>query len=760
MIDDFDFKRKLMDEATEKLNQYVRALVREKKGRQARAFCEEKYPQIALTGFLKRVISARIGQDKENSHTDPGASFDETYRFVSSRLSGKTEVTREPAETDPSECIVIHAGEGVSLRLQRGASGDFEITVRVPADKKSSKSSLTDPDMPDGKEEAAPLMLPPDRLGAFCSAAEYVFDNAHEFREWAGHECWQLWEKYKYIDYPKKDVYDKVPVYWWWAWLENASEKDRSDLAFVKKLVARRGECLQNAPAASKADRSTVLAAIRDFDYAITYASEELQNDRDFVLQAIEANGDVFPYLKERFRDDRKAALRAVTKKGSNLEYVSERLRGDTDIVEAALAHDLSYFRYAAPSFRDNKEYVMRAVAERGDLLAILSERFRADREVVLTAVTSAGTALRYAAENFKNDREIVLAAVKNSGSALEFASDGLRGDREIVFTAIENHWAALKYASDELRDDKEIALFALGRDRDAWYFISGRLLADFEIIKAAAAAGGYENLESLPDEMLKNADTVVSILGILSENPPDMDDYGEFADGTSEYYEVFENGENAFCRLVEGLPAGTLKSDPELVGKICGLAVTMDSAYYDEGTNPHEFLHTRLPDRLKEFFEAGGIPYSDAITKAIEAREAQKYHPREYGEDIPPEESLFLEAGDYYEWLAEKIRNEDGPEAFAEYLGPQGSWSFHVMVRFVKSLIANREGLFHDDELWQDEDYEVDLDKAYEEIKKRLSSKMEVISFSSVQTVSAASVRQSRRHIRRPSTSAASSTR
>ena len=48
-------------------------------------------------------------------------------------------------------------------------------------------------------------------------------------------------------------------------------------------------------------------------------------------------------------------------------------------------------------------------------------------------------------------------------------------------------------------------------------------------------------------------------------------------------------------------------------------------------------------------------------------------------------------------------------------------------MERFVKSLIATWKGLFHDDELWRDEDYAVDLDKAYEEISRRLSSKMEV---------------------------------
>lgn len=709
-----DFERKTMDEATDKLNLYVKSLVKNKKNKQAEAFCEEKYAEIALTGFLKRMISAFIEKGGES-----GTAPSDTLEFIRDRLSGKTKVKAG------SGYVRIDAGEGAALILKGDGTENYEVTVCVPEKKEHSNDFPNDPDTPDGKEEKTPLSFAPDKLGAFCAAAEYVFDNAHEFKEWAKIKCSRLWEMYKYLDYPKKDVYDKVPVYWWSDWLENASEKDLSDIEFVKKLVIRRGECFSAAPAAVRADRSTALKAIRDFSYAINFASEELQNDRGFVLQAIEQRSDVFQYLKDKFKDDKKVALAAVGRSGWNLEYVSKRLKNDTDLVDLAMAEDVYFFRFASPEIRDNTEYVKAAVRERGELLSVLSDRMKSDRNVVLSAVSENGEALEYALDEYKNDREIVMAAVTNKGAALEYASKKLRGDKQIVLAAINNDADALSYASGKLRDDKETALMAISKDGKAYYDVSKRLKRDTEVIKAAVNSSGQKIFDAIPKDIKAGVDFILFMLETIKERLPDMDDYGEFADGTSEYYNVFEDSEDAFCDVVEQMPFEELKKDGALVDKICKLAVEIDDSYYDKGTYPYEYSHTRLPDRLKEYFEKNNVPYSDVIDKSIENREAKKYHPKEYGDDIPFEEKAFLRAADYYEWLAEKMRGEDGDEAFARYLN--GGFVYYVMEDFVKNLAANWEGLFHDSELWRDDEYEVDLDKVYEEIAERLSSKMTV---------------------------------
>ena len=199
---DEDRARELMNEATEKLDLYVRALVKEKKNRQAQAFCEEKYARIALMGLLKKIISEVIAEDKENE-ADTAAS-ERGFAFVCERLSGKTEPAGPLSETEPGRQLDIHVGEGVVLRLRRDGSGDYEAAVLVPAKGSPSADDAADPDMPDGKEEAEPLRFAPDRLKAFCKAAEYISDNAGKFKQWSGIWGWKLWEKYKYIDYPKK----------------------------------------------------------------------------------------------------------------------------------------------------------------------------------------------------------------------------------------------------------------------------------------------------------------------------------------------------------------------------------------------------------------------------------------------------------------------------------------------------------------------------------------------------------------------------
>ncbi len=62
----------------------------------------------------------------------------------------------------------------------------------------------------------------------------------------------------KYTDYEKKDVIGKVPEDLWYAWLERASEEDRADEFFMKKIVVRRGECLRFAPDSLRSDLSLI----------------------------------------------------------------------------------------------------------------------------------------------------------------------------------------------------------------------------------------------------------------------------------------------------------------------------------------------------------------------------------------------------------------------------------------------------------------------------------------------------------------------
>jgi hypothetical protein len=583
----------LLDEATEKLNGYVRALVRNKKVKEADAFCDEKYAQIAATGFFKSIL-AHFTERGNDDDVCAGADTAGIYEFVSAKLPGRAGFVQNTALG--KDCgsggdgaagdgyISIDVGEKVTLKLWISGPGTLAATVcvpppevwKVPAENEATGTQPDDPQTqaPDGQEEKAPLIFPIRRIAAFCEAAEHIYKNAHRLTEWVGLRCWRLAEKYEYLDYPKEDVLESVPEVWWDDWLAEASDKDKSDLDFVKKLISGRGECLRYAPEILKSDRKTVLKAIKDFSYSITFASEELQNDKGFILEGIKKNSQLFEDISEKFRDDREIAVAAIKKRVYNYEYASDRLKRDREVIETVMAGNIYYLRYAPTDVLEDKALAMRIVSERGDMLQYLPSGMRADKDIVMTAVASRGACaaeeyglggivLSHALGNLNRDREVVLAAVRFCGLALEAASDELKDDREIVRIAVQNYGRALDSASKRLRDDREIVCEAIRNDGTAFCFASERLRHDRELIMAAVRSAA----------------------------------------------EIYEDHEEAFFNIVESIPAEQLRADPELVQKIYSLALDADSEYYDEESDPDEDPDERLPGILREYLEQNGIP-------------------------------------------------------------------------------------------------------------------------------------------------------
>ncbi|MCR5330850.1 MAG: DUF4116 domain-containing protein [Lachnospiraceae bacterium] len=640
---------RLLDEATEKMNEYVRSLVRNGQYERADSFCEKKYARIASTGFLKKILTYFIEHEEPGENESiPGLSG--IYEYVNAKLPGSAGIVGnssndantgacEDNTSDKNtgtyenyrtgEYISINVEEGVTLHLWVSDTDTLAVTVCVPAsevryspeDEETKIQPHHDLQIsePDGHEENAPLSFPVSGLGAFCAAAEHIYKNAHRLNEWTKLRCWRLAEKYEYLDYPKEAVLAEVPEVWWDDWLEEASQKDKSDLDFVRKLISNRGECLKYAPEILKSDRKTVLKAIKDFSYSINYAAEELQNDKSFILEGIKKNGQLFEDIDESFRDDREIAVAAIKKRAYNYEYASDRLKRDREIIETVMADNIYYLRYAPADVLEDKDLVMRIVSERGDMLQYLPAGMRADKDVVLTAVVSSGAcaaeeyglggiALSHALGGLNRDHEVVLAAVGYCGLALMCASDELKDDRDIVRVAVENYGRALQSASARLQDDREIVCEAIRNDGTAFCFASERLRHDREIIMAAFQSAGIEIIDSIPEDLFCDIDFRILMLEAIARCLPQFEDYGEFGDGTSEYYGIFEDYEEAFSNIVESIPAEQLKADPGLLRKIWELAADVDRAYYDEGSNPYEDSHERLPDTLKEYFEENGI--------------------------------------------------------------------------------------------------------------------------------------------------------
>ncbi|MBR3382246.1 MAG: DUF4116 domain-containing protein [Clostridia bacterium] len=532
----------------------------------------------------------------------------------------------------------------------------------------------------------------------------------------------------KYTNCKKEDVIRKVPEDLWCDWLAQASDEDRTDVAFMKKLVLRRGECLKFAPDTLRSDQSTVLKIVKSCPSAIVYASEELQNDRKFIKQAVNINAEVIKYVSERFRNDKGLALLAVRSDREIFSSLTEEMQSDADVAEAWLGGKPFKLKNAPEIIRDNKAFAIRMLSMYGGFLKDVSERLRADKDVVTAAVGSDWNALGYAAEELRGDRDIVLTAVGHDGYALQFASEELKDDKEIVLSAIATYEGdVLEYASERLKDDKETVLAAVKRCGDSIGFASERLRHDGDVIRAVLDTypGQFENL---PEDVQEDLDHILFGLESVVRNLPDPENYSFFEDSTSEYYSDFAQAEEDFLDIFESIPPEELEDDPELNDRVSRLAVELNGAYYKEGNYPYEDVHDGFIRSIEALYEEHDIPVSPVLQEAVDAlrRESEKKKDDKY-KDLSPEQRSFYEKLDRYEKTVGGSAVRFGAEGEREYLDPDGGFVKNCMTSFVKDLVYSTDGLYRDSGLREDDGNEVDLDKAYEEIRARLSPEINV---------------------------------
>ncbi|MBR6198768.1 MAG: DUF4116 domain-containing protein [Spirochaetales bacterium] len=533
----------------------------------------------------------------------------------------------------------------------------------------------------------------------------------------------------KYRDCKKEEVIRKVPDNLWYDWLEQASEEDRADEIFMKKIILRRGECLKFAPASLKSDRDTVLKIVKCSPSAFVYASDELQNDRKFVKQAVNMNAEVIRFVSDRFKNDKGLALLAVRNNREIFSSLTEEMQSDADVAEAWLGGKPFKLKNAPEIIRDNKAFAIRTLSMYGSFLKDASEHLRADKEVVIAAVGSAWDALGFACETLRSDRDIVLAAVRHDGYALQFASDKLKDDKEIVLTAIETYEGdVLEYASERLRDDKETVMTAVKRCEYSIGFASERLRHDGDVIRTVLDAypGQFENL---PDDVQEDLDYILFGLESVVRHLPDPNNYSFFEDSTSEYYSDFAQAEEDFLDIFESIPSGLLQDDTDLSDRVSRLAIELNNAYYKEANYPYEDVHDDLIRRMESLYEEYDIPIRPILKYAIESlhKESKEKKDDKY-KDLDSEERCFYENLDNYEKIVCKSAAKFGTESEKEYLSPDGGFVKNCITSFVKALVYSQNGLYRDSELWENDNYEVDLNKVYDEIRSLLPPKIKTV--------------------------------
>ncbi|MBQ3870953.1 MAG: hypothetical protein II777_10425, partial [Clostridia bacterium] len=131
---------------------------------------------------------------------------------------------------------------------------------------------------------------------------------------------------------------------------------------------------------------------------------------------------------------------------------------------------------------------------------------------------------------------------------------------------------------------------------------------------------------------------------------------------------------------------------------------------------------------RIEALCEENDVPLNPILKEAIEALRKERYEKSEAKyRSLDPEKRLFYENLDRYETIVGRSAMKFGAEEQREYLDPDGGFVKNCMTSFVKDLVYSQDGLYRDSELWDDGEYEVDLDKAFEEISSRLSPRIKV---------------------------------
>lgn len=117
----------------------------------------------------------------------------------------------------------------------------------------------------------------------------------------------------------------------------NLSNDEREKLALLfntKKainLVSKNGAFLSCLCPSFKKDKKIVVAAIKNYSHAFSYASDTLKNNREVVLLALEHDGDNLKYVSSELKKDKTILLKALQQNLNALTSFPDDVREQID---------------------------------------------------------------------------------------------------------------------------------------------------------------------------------------------------------------------------------------------------------------------------------------------------------------------------------------------------------------------------------------------------------------------------------------------
>lgn len=157
----------------------------------------------------------------------------------------------------------------------------------------------------------------------------------------------------------------------------------RNDREIVFFVLNRRGYVFENMSLEMKRDREIVMAAIKNYPSAITYADPIFKKDKRMALKLAGCYEDTLKYIDKELAKDEEILLKVLKFEGKKLKEISKKIQ--------------------------TKNMVLAAVKNNGLALQFASKKFKRDKEVVFYAVFNNSVSLKYAAEELKEDKTFEL---------------------------------------------------------------------------------------------------------------------------------------------------------------------------------------------------------------------------------------------------------------------------------------------------------------------------------------------------------------
>ena len=166
----------------------------------------------------------------------------------------------------------------------------------------------------------------------------------------------------------------------------------------------------------------------------LTLASRNLRNNKEIVYEAIKNFGFAIKFASKVFKDNERFGFLALKTSGYVLNHLSQNLKKNKKIVEFAVRKNGYAIQYADKSIFKDKKFIIKILSFYlgGTSFAYIDTNLKENKKVILAAAKTYGFVIREIKKNSKifRDREILKACLGQIGLSLKYLNKEMKNDQ------------------------------------------------------------------------------------------------------------------------------------------------------------------------------------------------------------------------------------------------------------------------------------------------------------------------------------------